>query len=313
VLDSFRVERQKGMTIDTTRAVVAMSGIMYEFIDIPGHEELIKNRLTGASNASCGIWVVAADEGITREAREHALLARFLRLEHLLVVVNKMDAVGFSPERFNLVSRDIQKLLKKIHVKYVTVIPISALDGGNLLRKSVHLRWFKGPSLQQAMRSFQISARTKSKAFIMTVQDVYRGEYIVGQVVQGTVAKGDLVRILPEDHTCRVKEITIVGGNANLEIEKYADLVVARGDVITTFRKNLFRKKVSAECIFLGPKGGKLTVESHFRESKVRTRSSRNRTGVFSEIDLVFDKPLFITDQFVLKNNRQIVSVCRAK
>jgi small GTP-binding protein len=313
VLDSFRVERTKGMTIDTTRAIVNLGGRMYEFIDVPGHEELIKNRLTGASNATSGIWVIAANEGITHEAREHARLARFLRLEHLLVTINKMDAVDFSPERFEILSRDVQKLLKKIRVKYLTIIPVSALDGGNVLQKSVHLRWFKGPTIRHAIKNFRIASRPKAKEFIMAVQDVYGGSQIVGQVLKGTAAKGDTVRILPENRKGTIKRISFTGMGATLEIEQKASARIGRGDVITTSRKNLFKKKVVADCILLGPTGGKLTAEAHFRESIVRKLMVRQREGIFSEIELTFEDPLFIPDSFVLKKNQKIIAVCRTK
>src|SRR3989344_1221424 len=152
LLDSFQYEREHEMTLDTTRALVKLGKNLYEFIDVPGHRELIKNMLTGASEARFAILVIDIKEGIKPQTLRHLEIAEFLGIEKIIVAVNKIDAAGYSEDRFKKAAGNFSGILAGHGFrKKISIIPISAFSGNNVIKRTTRLGWFKGSTLAAAI------------------------------------------------------------------------------------------------------------------------------------------------------------------
>lgn len=164
LLDSFRYEREYKMTLDATRVLVKLEKRLYEFIDVPGHKELVKNMLSGASQAEYGVLVIEALEGIKPQTIRHIKLALFLGIEKLIVAINKLDKIRYSFQKFSALKKDTDWMLKKFGFKKILVLPIAASRGENLTKKSKKLSWFRGPTLGEAiLKNFKPSPQDKDK------------------------------------------------------------------------------------------------------------------------------------------------------
>lgn len=147
LLDSFRYEREKDMTLDTTSAIMESGSTEYELIDVPGHRALVKNMLSGASQAECAVLVVAADEGIRPQTIRHLEIAKFLGIARILAAVNKCDLIGYSREKYRQRERPLAELLRTWGFKSAMIVPVAARSGDNLALRGRRLGWFRGPTL----------------------------------------------------------------------------------------------------------------------------------------------------------------------
>ena len=171
LLDTFRYEREKEMTLDTTRATAKIGREFYEFIDVPGHKELIKNMLSGASDAEFGILVIAASQGITKQTLEHLEIAKFLRLKKIIVAINKIDKIKH-PEKI------IAKIKTRLGTEYI-FIPISAYSGKNM-----------DILIKEIARNFDQESKSRiGKNFVAVVQDIY-GKNVALKILEGKINKG---------------------------------------------------------------------------------------------------------------------------
>lgn len=153
LLDSFRYEREREMTLDTTRACVRLGKNLYEFIDVPGHKKFIRNMLTGASDATCGILVIDAKEGITPQTLKHIEIARFLGIEKIIVAINKIDRINYSASLFKEMIKIFADALRRHGLKHETpFIPIVAHAGHNLIRKTAFTKQFLKPTLAESIQ-----------------------------------------------------------------------------------------------------------------------------------------------------------------
>ena len=161
-MDSFRYEREREMTLDTTRAVINLNGKFYEFIDVPGHKELIKNMLMGASDAKYAILVIDIIKGITPQTLRHLEIAKFLGIKKLIIAINKLDKIKYSRAKYEKALKNFSLvLLKRGFDKKQIFIPVSAFTGGNLLKKTARLKWFKGPTLANAIQKTLSTSHSK--------------------------------------------------------------------------------------------------------------------------------------------------------
>ncbi|MGC8671858.1 MAG: GTP-binding protein [Candidatus Micrarchaeia archaeon] len=215
ILDAFSEERKGGLTIDTTRAELAYRGVGFEFIDVPGHEELIKNMLTGASNANIAVLVVSAKrgEGITSQTKRHLFIAKLLGIDRIVVAVNKMDAVGYSEEAFSKTAAALSKYLTGIgfDANSFSFVPVSAYRGENLIKKSRNMRWYSGKAMMDLVyESSRAKAFSKTELRILLQGKIEEGKAI-GRVVSGVLRKGDNLVLFPGSQTAKAKEIIVAG------------------------------------------------------------------------------------------------------
>ena len=241
--DGLKAEREQGITIDVAYRYFATPRRKFIIADTPGHEQYTRNMATGASTADLAIILVDARHGVLAQTRRHAYISWLLGIEHLVVTVNKMDLVGFSVERFNEIRDELDALAGHLPGSTLHFIPVSALEGDNVVERSVNTPWYDGPSLLELLENVEIARYAPSKAFRFPVQYVIRPDLdfrgFAGQVASGTVHPGDLLRALPSGQQAVVDRIVTYDGDleqafapmsVTLKLDREIDL--SRGDVL---------------------------------------------------------------------------------
>ncbi|NOX97896.1 MAG: GTP-binding protein [Nitrospirae bacterium] len=210
LMDHLREEREQGITIDTAQTFFKTDKREYVIIDAPGHVEFVKNMITGASQAEAALLIVDAEEGVQEQTKRHAYILAMLGLEQVVVVLNKMDLLDFKEDRFNKVKEETRNFLDSINITSDFYIPISAIQGDNVAKKSSHMDWYKGPTVLESLDSLRNRVSAENKPLIFPVQDVYKvnGKRIaVGRIEAGTIRKEQEIKILPDGQITKVKSI----------------------------------------------------------------------------------------------------------
>lgn len=242
VMDHLREERSQGVTIDTAQTFFRTDRRNYTIIDAPGHVEFVKNMITGASQAEAAILIDDIGEGVQEQTRRHAYILSMLGLRQVIVVLNKMDLVDYSQEKFEEVKEDLLGFLDSIGIRPSFVIPISAKRGDFVAKRTGNLPWYDGPTVLEALDAFERRPAPVDKPLRLPVQDVYMfdGERtVVGRVESGIIRKGDRIVILPEGKETTVESLVefrrspteaIAGKSIGVTISD--KLFLDRGDVI---------------------------------------------------------------------------------
>ena len=210
VLDALLEEQEQNVTIDTTQIPFRTAKRRYAIIDAPGHKEFLKNMITGASNADAAVLVIAASEGVREQSRRHAYLLSLLGIKQVIVVVNKMDLVDFSEQRFQEIKTEYQKFLVDLGLTARCFIPASAKSGENVARKSEALKWYHGPTVLEALDATEPTASLVDLPLRFCVQDVYRFDerrIIAGRIETGTLRAGDKLIFSPANKSSEVRTI----------------------------------------------------------------------------------------------------------
>ena len=210
LLDHLEEERKQGITIDTTQVFFKTNKRRYVIIDAPGHVEFVKNMITGASQAEAAVLIVDVTKGVQEQTKRHSYMLSLLGLHQVVVVLNKMDLVDFSQERFNTVKKDVAKWLKSIDIESTIYIPISAIDGDNVAAKSENMDWYAGPTFLESLDTLQNRRPAEDKPLLFPIQDVYKvgdKRINVGRVESGIIAKGDQIKVLPTGQMTKVNSI----------------------------------------------------------------------------------------------------------
>lgn len=210
LLDQLEEERQQGVTIDTTQVFFKTNKREYVIIDAPGHVEFVKNMITGASQAEAAVLIVDAEEGVREQTKRHAYILSLLGLKQVIVVINKMDLVDFSENAFQDLKANLNAFLGSINIEPELYVPICALKGDNIAKKSDNMAWDNGPTFLESLDTLKNSKPSKDKPLILPVQDVYKIEdkrVAVGRVEAGTIRAGQDIKILPTGQTMKVKSI----------------------------------------------------------------------------------------------------------
>jgi bifunctional enzyme CysN/CysC len=210
VLDALLEEQEQNVTIDTTQIPFRTSRRRYAIIDAPGHKEFLKNMITGASNADAAVLVIAASEGVREQSRRHAYLLTLLGIKQVIVVVNKMDLVDFSEQRFQEIKTEYQKFLVDLDLTARCFVPASAKSGENVAHKSEALRWYHGPTVLEALDAAEPTASLVDLPLRFCVQDVYRFDerrIIAGRIETGTLRAGDELIFSPANKSSKVQTI----------------------------------------------------------------------------------------------------------
>ncbi len=272
MLDSFHEERMEGLTMDITRAEIAYKDVAFSFIDVPGHEELIKNMISGASYASTAMLLVSAqkDEGIRDQTKRHLFIAKMLGIDHLVVAVNKMDSVGYKREQFESIKKELMVFIKRIGFadKNVSFVPVSAYKGDNLVKKSARTPWYKGKALLDLLydRSGE-EERSSGGPLRMIVQGLIgaKEKLVVGRIAKGSIRLGERISIVPEGISAKVVGIAVkgkkvksasVGENIALALDKKVGEDI-RGSVISDRGRAPETKSTIRALIFVAKGLGK--------------------------------------------------------
>jgi len=210
VMDHLEEERSRGITIDTAQTFFKTKNRKFVIIDVPGHKEFLKNMITGSTLAQTALVLVDAEEGIREQTRRHCYLLSTLGLNKIFVIINKMDLVGYSENRYNELGKNIREYFDQLGIETLGIIPISAKKGDNIVKLSENMDWYTGESLLDAMDKFTVDRKTYER-ICLPVQDTYDfvNEKIVhvGRVESGTVKKGQELTVFPQDEQVTVSRI----------------------------------------------------------------------------------------------------------
>ncbi len=245
--DGLRSEREQGITIDVAYRYFATPRRKFIIADTPGHVQYTRNMVTGASTADLGLVLVDARQGLTEQSRRHAVILSLLRVPHLVLAVNKMDLVDYSEEVFEKIQAEFQSFATKLTVPDLTIIPISALKGDNVVERSTPMSWYDGPSLLHHLEHVHVASDRDLVDTRMPVQYVvrpksddyhdYRG--YAGRVAGGVLKPGDEVLVLPSGLTSKIQgidmfdqEIAEAFPPMSVTVRLEDDLDVSRGDMI---------------------------------------------------------------------------------
>ncbi len=254
VLDKLKAERERGITIDIALWKFESPKYSFTIIDAPGHRDFIKNMITGTSQADVAILVIAAgtgefEAGFGKEGqtREHALLAYTMGIKQVILAINKMDAAGYSEERFFDIKKEVLDYLKKIgfQEKNINVVAYSGFHGDNLIERSDKMPWYKGDTLLEALDRIEPPVRPSDKPLRLPLQDVYKitgvGTVPVGRVETGIIRPGMLVTFAPANITTECKTVemhhtqmeeAIPGDNVGFNVKNISVKDVRRGHVV---------------------------------------------------------------------------------
>ena len=215
LVDGLQSEREQGITIDVAYRFFTTENRKFIIADTPGHEQYTRNMVTGASTADVAIILIDARKGILTQTRRHSFIVNLLGIKHVIVAINKMDLVNFSQVTFNKIKDAYAKLAKELNIEKSYYIPISALDGDNVVDRSKRTPWYKGKTLLNLLDTIDISREESSKNFRFPVQYVNRPNLdfrgFCGTVAGGSVKVGDEITILPSGKTTKVKSIIDAG------------------------------------------------------------------------------------------------------
>jgi bifunctional enzyme CysN/CysC len=211
VLDALSEEQEQNITIDTTQIQFRSGRRDYVVIDAPGHQEFLKNMITGAANADVAVVVIAADEGVREQSRRHGQLLSLLGISEVIVAVNKMDLANFAEDRFRQIEREYDAFLQNLGVSARAFIPLSANSGENVTAKDGDaMAWFTALSLLEALDRLDIVSSTAEMPLRFPIQDVYRMDkrrILTGRIESGTIRVGDQLVFSPHNKTARVATI----------------------------------------------------------------------------------------------------------
>jgi bifunctional enzyme CysN/CysC/sulfate adenylyltransferase subunit 1 len=245
--DGLRSEREQGITIDVAYRYFATPNRKFIIADTPGHVQYTRNMVTGASTADLGLVLVDARQGLTEQSRRHAVILSLLRVPHLVLCVNKMDLVYFSEERYNAIHEEFTSFATKLSIPDLTIIPISALQGDNVVTRSSNMDWYEGPSLLHHLENVHVASDRDLVDVRFPVQYVvrpksddyhdYRG--YAGRVAGGVLKPGDEVLVLPSGMPSTIagidlfeKELSEAYPPMSVTVRLEDDVDVSRGDMI---------------------------------------------------------------------------------
>jgi len=246
VMDRLKEERERGLTIDVMHRRFDTPKYYFTVIDAPGHRDFVKNMITGASQADAAILVCSAKEGVQEQTKEHIFLIKVLGVNQIVVAINKMDAVNYDRAKYDAVKADVQKLLQSVgyDTGKILFIPTSAYVGDNVANKTENLKWFTGPTLFEALDTFNVPPKPVDKPLRLPVQDVYTitgvGTVPVGRIETGVLKVGDTLVFEPAGVQGEVKTIEMhheqipeakPGDNVGFCMRGISKTDIRRGDV----------------------------------------------------------------------------------
>jgi len=245
--DGLRAEREQGITIDVAYRYFATPKRKFIIADTPGHIQYTRNMVTGASTANVALILVDARKGVIEQTMRHTYIASLLKIPHIIVCVNKMDLVEYKEDVFNKIKNDYETFISRLGDMDVQFIPISALNGDNVVDASEKMNWYKGPALLNLLESINIDNDQNLEDVRFPVQYVirpmnndyhdYRG--YAGRIAGGVIKKGDAVSVLPGGFSSKIKSIDFAGNSLeeafapmSVTLTLEDDIDISRGDMI---------------------------------------------------------------------------------
>ncbi|HKI51104.1 MAG TPA: sulfate adenylyltransferase subunit CysN, partial [Geothermobacteraceae bacterium] len=245
LLDGLQAEREQGITIDVAYRYFSTDRRKFIVADTPGHEQYTRNMVTGASNAEVAVILIDARKGVLTQTKRHSYLVSLVGIRKVVLAINKMDLVDYSAERFEQIRQEYASFVAGLGFSQVTAIPLSALNGDNMVEPSANTPWYQGPTLLEHLETVKVVEEAGLKPFRMRVQWVNRPNLdfrgFCGTVASGLIHPGDPVVVAASGQTSRVKRIITLAGDLpaaqvgqaiTLTLEDEIDL--SRGDTLAS-------------------------------------------------------------------------------
>ena len=244
LVDGLQAEREQGITIDVAYRYFSTSTRKFIIADTPGHEQYTRNMATGASNCDLAVILIDARYGVQTQTKRHSFIVSLLGIKHIIVAINKMDLVGYSEATYNKIKDDYLAFVKTLNLHDIHFIPMSALDGDNVVNSSANMPWFSGKPMMTLLNSIEISSDHNFVDARFPVQYVNRPNLdfrgFCGTVASGVFHQGDAITVLPSGKTSKIKAIVTYGGELEQAIAAMAvtltledEIDISRGDIIT--------------------------------------------------------------------------------
>lgn len=293
--DGLRSEREQGITIDVAYRYFQTPKRKFIIVDAPGHTQYTRNMVTGASNCQLAVVLVDARHGVAEQTRRHSLIASLLGIPHIVVAVNKMDLVNYSQDVFSDICIHYAELSKKLNVHQVTYIPMSALDGDNVVDKSAAMPWYDGPTLLEHLETITINDDVNGETedhhpsrfpvqYVIRPQTTelhdYRG--YAGKITSGLFRKGDAITVLPSGETSTIDAIEIAEKHLDeaatpmsVVLHLATDVDISRGDLIVrSTSQPISSQTVEAMLCWMDTKEFKVGNKYLLQVGTFRTRCS---------------------------------------
>lgn len=293
ITDGLRAEREQGITIDVAYKYFSTPKRKFIIADAPGHIQYTRNMITGASNSQLIILLVDARTGITEQTKRHTFIASLLKISQIVVAINKLDLVNFDEKVYQNIKNEFEQLSNKLNLKEVTFIPISALNGDNIVDRSEKMPWYSGPTLLHFLETINIQENENIEVSRFPVQYVirpqttelhdYRG--YAGKITSGIFRKGDKVRIYPSEVEATIATIEVNLAEVNevfapqsavIQLDK--DVDISRGDLLVNLT-NLpkFTNELTAQICWMHQKplqiGSKYLIQNQTNRVKAVVKS----------------------------------------
>ena len=243
LLDGLMAEREQGITIDVAYRYFTTERRSFIVADTPGHEEYTRNMAVGASFADLAVILVDASQGVLTQTRRHTRICSLMGIKHFVFAVNKMDLIDFEQEKFQKIQKDIKVLLAEFEYSTAQMIPVSATEGDNITKRSVHMPWYTGKTLLDYLETINVKENPTETGFTMPVQRVCRPNHTFrgfqGQIESGSVSVGDAIKVLPSGESAKVtliyegdKEVQTSATGHAVTIQLDTEIDVSRGCVL---------------------------------------------------------------------------------
>ena len=243
LVDGLQAEREQGITIDVAYRYFSTSTRKFIIADTPGHEQYTRNMATGASTCDLAVILIDARYGVQTQTKRHSFIASLLGIKHIIVAVNKMDLVEYSEETYNKIKQDYLDFISTLHLDDVHFIPLSALNGDNVVNASENMPWYTGKAMMETLNTIEISSDRNFSDARFPVQYVNRPNLdfrgFCGTVASGIFHKGDKITVLPSGKTSKIKSIVTYDGDLDEAFAPMAvtltmedEIDISRGDMI---------------------------------------------------------------------------------
>lgn len=309
LFDGLAAEREQKITIDLAYRFFATEKRKFIVADAPGHEQYTRNMATGASTADLALILVNAQAGLTQQTRRHALIATTLGVRHLVVAVNKMDLVNWSRESFANIEKNFRNFADGLGATSIIFIPTSARGGDNVVNRSAHMDWYRGPTLLEHLETVDVSSQTAERPFRMPVQWVnrpnadFRG--YSGLIAGGHVRTGMTICILPSGQTTTIAQILTPAGESDeasagqsVTLTLTDDVDVSRGDMIVAAQTPaMVTDRIEARIFWMGQ--GTLAPGNRYSIKLGTASAAATIAGSMHLIDLANEKAPSLADRLM--------------
>ncbi|MEI4964899.1 sulfate adenylyltransferase subunit CysN [Aeromonas caviae] len=286
LVDGLQAEREQGITIDVAYRYFSTAKRKFIISDTPGHEQYTRNMATGASTCDLAIILIDARKGVLDQTRRHSFIASLLGIKQFVVAVNKMDLVGFSQEVFERISADYREFARKLSVDTIHIVPVSALDGDNVVNPSDKLAWYQGETLLSLLESAEVERELERHPVRLPVQYVNRPNLdfrgFAGTLASGILRVGDKLAVLPSGKESTVTRIVTFDGDLEYALPGQAitvtfadEIDISRGDLLVdAAKKPQVTQNVLAYIVWMGEES---LQPGRVYDVKLATKKSRGQ------------------------------------